>query len=124
VECVLTPGHTDGTMSFFFDVYEGDKKYRAGMFGGAGTNTMKRDFLIERGLPFDCRDKFAASINRLLQEKVDVMLGNHVDNNDTVGNLEKMKTSSHNPFINSERWYNFLNYRKERLLKTIEEDGR
>ncbi len=30
-----TPGHTKGTISFFFDTQEGDKIYRVGTFGGA-----------------------------------------------------------------------------------------
>ena len=43
--CLATPGHTEGTYSFFFHVEVDGKTYRAGMFGGAGTNQLKKDFL-------------------------------------------------------------------------------
>ena len=64
VLCLSTPGHTDGTMSFFFDVTDGKRRYRAGMFGGAGTNTLTGEFLSAHSLPHSNRDLFFASIDR------------------------------------------------------------
>ncbi|MBQ6474180.1 MAG: MBL fold metallo-hydrolase, partial [Victivallales bacterium] len=58
--CLSTPGHTPGVMSFFFDVTEDGKTYRAGMHGGVGMNSMKRDFLDKYGLSLDCRQQFLA----------------------------------------------------------------
>ena len=69
--CMSTPGHTDGTMSYFFHVTDGEKTYRAGMFGGAGSNTLKRAFLEEHNLPFDCRQKMVDSLHMLKKEKVE-----------------------------------------------------
>lgn len=40
--CLSTPGHTEGTMSFFFDVFSENRVLRAGMHGGVGTNTLTR----------------------------------------------------------------------------------
>ena len=42
--CVATPGHTEGTFSFFFNVVIDGKNYRAGMFCGAGTSQLKKVF--------------------------------------------------------------------------------
>lgn len=37
-----TPGHTKGTISFFFNTPENKKTYCVRMFGGVGANTMVR----------------------------------------------------------------------------------
>jgi len=108
IEVVETPGHTPGTVSFFFDVtYEG-KIYRAGMHGGVGTNSMTTDFLQKYNLSTNCRQLFFEGLEKLKQKKVDVFLGNHVWNNQTLQKLERMKAGEHNPFINSEEWIPFL----------------
>ncbi len=122
IECMSTPGHTDGTISFFFDVKEGEKTYRAGMFGGGGTNTLTREFLESRGLPFENRRKFLESIERLEREPVEIFLGNHVENNDTVGKLLMKERSSENPFIDPKGWKNYLDARRKRLYEIIESE--
>lgn len=45
IKAVATPGHTDGVMSYFFDVSDGTRTLRAGLFGGAGVNTMTSGFI-------------------------------------------------------------------------------
>ena len=45
IRCVLTPGHTPGVISFFFDVTDGKNTYTAAMFGGAGMNSIRYKFL-------------------------------------------------------------------------------
>ena len=120
VRCVATPGHTDGTMSFFFDVKEGGNTYRAGMFGGAGCNTLRREFLEKNNLSFDCRQKFVDSINKLMKEKVDVFVGNHVWNNRTDEKIERLETSEQNPFIDPSEWEAFLKERMKTVTRVIE----
>lgn len=124
IRCVATPGHTDGTMSFFFDVTDGEKTYRAGMFGGAGVNTLQKDFLTKHGLPFDCRQKMLESIRKLRAEKNELFLGNHLGNNKTEEKLQALKTAQINPFIaNSQaQWEAFLAERAAMVQKIIEED--
>ena len=124
IKCMSTPGHTDGTMSFFFDVTDGEKTYRAGMFGGAGTNTLTRSFLEEHNLPFENRQKFIDSINRLKDEKVEIFLGNHLENNKTEEKLNKLEICDENPFIaNSQKeWNAFLEERLSRIGKIIGEN--
>ena len=48
LEFVHAPGHTLGTVAIFFAVEADGKVYRAGMFGGAGTNQLKRRYLKDR----------------------------------------------------------------------------
>lgn len=119
VTCLSTPGHTDGTTSFFFDIKDGENTYRAGMFGGAGCNTLYKSFLSEHGLPFENRNKFLASVNKLLDEKVDVFIGNHVQNNNTDKKIAALPFSEKNPFIAPDEWQSFLLERKERITQII-----
>lgn len=119
IKCISTPGHTDGTMSFFFDVEDGSNTYRAGMFGGAGCNTLVRSFLEEHKLPFENRDKYLNSVSKLLEEKVDVFVGNHVKNNNTDKKINLLNVSEKNPFILPGEWENFLLERKARITQII-----
>ncbi len=122
IKCVSTPGHTEGTMSFFFDVTDGNEKYRAGMFGGGGCNTLRRDFLDEHNLPYENRNKFAESITNLKNEKVELFLGNHPENNKTEEKLSKLGKSDVNPFIyNSQNeWLDYLNERMTLITRIID----
>ena len=124
IRCVSTPGHTDGTMSFFFDVTGGKRTYRAGMFGGAGSNTLRKDFLVEHNLPFECRQKMIDSIYKIKNEKVEIFLGNHLENNRTEEKLQALKTAKTNPFIeNSQKeWESFLEARLELVHQIIDKD--
>lgn len=124
INCVATPGHTDGTMSFFFDVSDGKETYRAGLFGGAGTNTLIREFMIKHKVPFDCRQKYVNSINKLLKCKVEIFLGNHLENNRTEEKLESIGKSDENPFIKNSQyeWESFLMERLNRIMQIIEND--
>ena len=117
VTCVSTPGHTDGVMSFFFDVTDGTRTYRAGMHGGVGLNTLNAEFLKKNNMPFENRDKYFASLERLKKEKVDIFIGNHVGNNDTEGKIARIGTSEQNPFIDPSEWGRFL----ERCRKNLED---
>ncbi len=119
IKCLKTPGHTMGTISFFFDVEEDGKRYRAGMFGGAGCNTLVKKFLDQNNLPYESRDLFLQSVERLLKEKVDVFIGNHVPNNNTDKKIELLGKTEINPFIDRNEWQNFLHGRKERITEII-----
>lgn len=120
--CLSTPGHTDGTMSFFFDVTDGKRQYRAGMFGGAGTNTLTGEFLSARSLPYSNRELFFASIERLKNEKVEIFLGNHVGNNDTEGKLQRIANGEADAFFAPDEWLSFLEARRKRLKTIMKEE--
>ena len=121
ISFVHTPGHTKGTISPFYEDTDGEKTYRVGMFGGAGLNTM-----VPSAFEFDgCRDAYFASLERLKKEKVDIFIGNHTWNNDTLGKYEKLLSTGQNDFIDSEIWQRFLDDYKRRLQAIIcKENGK
>jgi metallo-beta-lactamase class B len=112
-----TPGHTKGTISFFFDTREGDATYRVGMFGGAGANTLRKDTFEFDG----CREAYYASLERLQKEKVDVFIGNHVWNNDTFTKGKLLMETGENQFLDGSLWNKFLTHCKKRLDNVIAE---
>ncbi len=113
-----TPGHTRGTVSIFFETEENGKKYRLGMFGGAGANTLKQGAFDYEG----CQEDYRNSLNRLRKEKVDVFIGNHTWNNDTVEKGKRLQETGVNEFIDGDIWFKFLDFCEERLDKTIAQD--
>ena len=125
--CIETPGHTLGTLSFFFNIEENGKTYRAGMFGGAGTNQLKKSYLLGRHkktLSYLQRGMFFKSIERLKKEHVDVMLGNHPWNNDTFGKEKLIGKTELNTYIDCEIWGRFLDTVKKNLEDVIEEESK
>ena len=121
IECVLTPGHTNGTMSFFFNVEYKGKTYLAGMHGGVGSNTMKKEFLEKYNLPASCRTDFLEGIDKVIDKNVEIFLGNHTWNNQTV-EKSKALTPDFNPFINKNEWKQFLNECKNKVLTLMENE--
>lgn len=113
-----TPGHTKGTVSFFFNTEEEGKIYRIGMFGGAGANTMAQDSFDYDG----CREDYRNSLHRLQREKVDVFIGNHVWNNDTAVKGELLLKTGENKFIDGNLWNEFLTFCEKRLDDVISKD--
>ncbi len=122
--CLSTPGHTPGTISFFFDVTDGKETYRAGMHGGVGVNTLNGKYLREKGLPFEAREQFLAGIERLKKERVELFLGNHVPNNDTVGKLDRVRAGDRLAFVCPEEWVPFLEARAAALRTLIAKEER
>ena len=120
--CLSTPGHTDGTMSFFFNTRLDSKTYTAGMHGGVGTNTLTREFLLKHRLPLTNREKFICGIEKAKKQKVDVFLGNHVGNNDTEGKIKKVLSGDSLAFLNPCEWEIFLDSRIERMKTIIKEE--
>ena len=110
-----TPGHTKGTISFFFEAVDNGATYRVGMFGGAGANTMAQGHFDYDG----CRDDYRNSLHRLQKEEVDVFIGNHVWNNDTAAKGELLLKTGENKFIDNNLWHEFLSFCEKRLDEVI-----
>lgn len=113
-----TPGHTKGTVSFFFNTEDSGKIYRVGMFGGAGANTLAQGHFDYDG----CREDYRNSVHRLQKEEVDVFIGNHVWNNDTAVKGELLLKTGENKFIDGNLWHTFLTYCEKRLDEVIAKD--
>lgn len=120
IRAVSTPGHTPGTMSYFFNVEDGKTSRIAGMFGGAGVNSMTNEFLNAYGLPLSFRDDFINSLEKVKNEKVDILIGNHPGDVDTEGKWQKMKNGGENPFIDPEALSRRLEYIANQFKKMVE----
>lgn len=106
-----TPGHTKGTISFFYEVEQDGKTLRVGTFGGAGLNT-----LVPEKYDFDgAREAYRASLHRLQKEHVDVFIGNHVWNNDTYEKSLRVLEGEKDVFIDPALFGTFLRSYEERL---------
>ena len=118
IEVVETPGHTEGTISLFYETEEEGVKYKVGTFGGAGANT-----LAKGKFDYDnCRNDYFQSINKLREREVDVFIGNHVWNNDTERKGIILRETGENQFIDKNIWFEFLDYCEKRLKEIIEKE--
>jgi metallo-beta-lactamase class B len=116
IRTVATPGHSDGVISYFFDVYSGNERYTAGLFGGAGMNTLNRHFIARYGNSHS-RAEFLDSLAKVRGEKVDIVLGNHAAQNQT---LEKPGKS--NPFIDPGEWQRLIDGLETRFNQMLEDE--
>lgn len=122
IRCVLTPGHTQGVLSFFFDVTDNGKTYLAGMFGGAGVNALTLPYICYNQDPENCPQQMLESIDKIWNENVVVHLGNHPYNSRTLQKREQQLKEGGNPFIAPESWHNFLTELKESVEEKIKEN--
>ena len=118
---VASPGHTRGTLSIFFNVTDGGRDYIAGMFGGGGLNTLSSAYLGRYGLPSTLRDDFLASIDRVMDERVEVHVGNHLGDNGHLDKLARMGGAC-NPFLDGSTWKPFLTRRRAEAVAKFRED--
>lgn len=109
IQCVLTPGHTPGTMSHFWTAHDRERgPARIGIYGGAGFGTVRTAFLEEAGLPLSLQQAFEASIQKVWCRPVDLMLGNHPCHNDTFSKWRRLQAGEQNPFWDPSEWQRFL----------------
>ncbi len=123
IRCVLTPGHTAGVLSLFFNVTYNENEYLAGLFGGAGVGNVTLPYLCYCEESYDLPQQMLKSIEKLWNEPVTVHLGNHPLNNDTLAKREMQLKEGGNPFIAPESWQKFLAQTKERLENVIKENA-
>ena len=122
LQCYLTPGHTDGSMSFIFDIWDGEKKYRAALFGGAGLITLHKEYLMENFGSMENREKYRHSLDILdTFEGIEVTLSNHPEMNAA---FEKQKYKEEhpnqpNPFINPDEWKLFVQEMRTKFEEMI-----
>ncbi len=123
IKCVLSPGHSPGTTSFFFDVLDNEKIYKIGYFGGTGFLTLYKDYLNKYGIDLNLRNEFTKTLQKLKTIKVDVMLGNHPQHNDTIEKRLKMiQNPDKNPFIDPSEWNNYINLLYSQYQAFLEKD--
>nr|WP_319513872.1 MBL fold metallo-hydrolase [uncultured Cohaesibacter sp.] len=108
ITTILTPGHTPGTTSFFFDATsEEGKTYRCGLHGGIGLNTLSNAFLKEHSLPKSYQSDYLHSLQALRDLKIDISLGSHPIHVRMLDRVPEI-TENHNPFYEPELWPRFI----------------
>lgn len=122
IRCVLSPGHTEGVLSLFFDVRDEGKTYRAGLFGGVGMNTLGLAAILGYGYPKDMPERMLATIEMLRGETVDIHLGNHPGDNRVLKKRETQLAEGGNPFIEKESWHRLLDALEARVHSVIEKN--
>lgn len=108
MRCVLTPGHTVGVMSHFWTLEHGGRALRVGIYGGAGFVSLSRAALEHNGQPLSLQQDFMDSINKVWDEPVDIMLGNHPFHNDTYFKRARVLSGEEDAFIDPGEWHRFL----------------
>lgn len=124
IRCEAAPGHSPGTMAFFFDLEENGVVRRAGMHGGVGINAMRTKFLQRFGLSGKCRQQFINGVERLKDEPVEIFVGNHLGNYDALGKVRRRQENpgGPNPFIDPTEWKRFLTRRAELVRNLMQQD--
>lgn len=114
----LVPGHTPGCIACFFDAHDGGETWRCGYYGGFGFNTLQKDFLIEIGDPdYRTRQIYLDSLAKVRDQKVDLFLGNHCINNQTLERRQRQLAdpTGPNPFVDPEAWGKYLDQKRDEL---------
>lgn len=120
IRCCLTPGHTDGVLSIFVKIPNGEHTVLAGMHGGVGLNTLQTDFLQRYGLPLANRELFRLSLHKVMDEPVELVMGNHPYQNNTVAMLEKRKRGQ--SVVDPAQWRRFLLSVEQKLDELIAQE--
>lgn len=107
IECLGIPGHTPGAMAYFFQVEDEGQHYRVGIHGGPGLNTLTPEYLDKYGLPYSRRSDYKRSLERLKGQKVDVFIGAHPGQNQTLAKRARMGKGD-NPFVDPAAWPAYL----------------
>lgn len=117
IKCYIVPGHTEGCVALFFNAYDGGRIKRCGYYGGFGFNTLTKQFLDDFGdFEHNMWDTYLKSIDSVINEHVDIFLGNHTENNKFFEKLDIFnKTGSNECFIDENEWKTYLNSKKEEL---------
>lgn len=122
IRCLHTPGHTEGTMSFFFNIEHNGQLVRVGTHGGVGMNSMQRSFLEKHHLPLSLRDDFRAGLQRLRKEPVDLFIGNHQQQCDTIGKYQRIVAGDTEAFLDPAAWCTFLDTCEQQLDAMLREE--
>ena len=122
IRCVLSPGHTQGVLSLFFDVTDEGKTYKVGLFGGVGMNTLGLAVILTYGYPMDMPERMLSTIEMLRSEQVDIHLGNHPGDNRVLDKREAQLREGGNPFIEKESWGRLLDTLEVRVKSVIEKN--
>ena len=114
IECVTTPGHSDGVQSHFWTTPSG---YRIGLYGGAGFSSMGTKRLESRGFNAEevarWQKTFVESIDKVWDREIDIMLGNHPFHADLFEKHERVLAGEKDAFQDPTEWHRYLQELKD-----------
>lgn len=121
IRTVLTPGHTVGCTSFFWEETNpvDGKTYTLGMHGGVGANTMNDEYY--RGSKYltpALRERFLADEEKIKKIHVDIALPSHpnqIDITDRAGQY----TNENMCFVDDTVWADFLHERVRQVKELM-----
>lgn len=121
IRTLLTPGHTIGCTSFFWDVKNpanGDV-YTVAMHGGVGANTMNdKYYSTSKYLTPDLRDRFFADAPKLEKMHVDIALPSH-PNQITITDRAGSYTDESQPYLDDTVWADFIEERVRQVKELM-----
>lgn len=113
IACRNIPGHTIGAQAHFWETQADGRTYRFGIYGGAGFLTMQEALIKKNQWPMSIREDFAASIEKVWDERVDIMLGNHPFHSDTWKKRLAYLQGDKDAFVDPGEWHRFLTELRE-----------
>lgn len=120
----LTPGHTPGCTSFFWDVQnpESGEVYTCAMHGGVGVNTMSAAY-YERSRCFApaLRERFLSDIGELKKIPVDIALPSHPHHLQILDRAGTY-TDAAQPYLDRSVWPAFLQDRAELVREQMDSE--
>lgn len=117
VRTLLTPGHTIGCTSFFWEVTNpvNGERYVCGMHGGVGANTMNDEYYrTSKVLTPSLRERFLADVEKVGSIHVDIALPSHPNQ---IAILDKAGTyrDEEQPYLDHTVWGDFLRERARQV---------
>ena len=119
IRCVLTPGHTRGVMSHFWESFVDGVPKKVGIYGGAGFLALSKRSLEANQQPLYLREVFLESIQKVWGEEVDIMLGNHPFHNDVYQKHQRMLAGEKNAFEDASEWRRYLRELQQEYLEFL-----
>ncbi len=106
VQCIASPGHTPGNMTYIWNTSWKGERYTAALTGGFYPNTAASDYMKKYGLE-GWREGFGYTFDRLCRLAPDITLGAHPSFNST---FEKaaLLGGAENPFIDPWEWGRYI----------------
>ena len=86
-------------MSHFWTLQDGQDTIRVGIYGGAGFVSVSEAALRRNGMPLSLQQDFLTSIDKVWDEPVDLMLGNHPFHNDTYQKYARLCQGDKDAFL-------------------------
>lgn len=114
IHSMLTPGHTVGCTTFFWEVTNpaNGERYVVGMHGGVGANTMNDKYYAQSEyLTPDLRDRFLADAEKVGNIHVDIALPSHRTRFRDYRPGRTVTPTESQPFLGDTIWKQFIEER-------------